>query len=85
MAVQLALALHEQFTVHGDVLEKLKVYRHIGHLLLQDDYDVQAMRSQLCKAQGTWARVGQVLHRENAPLRTSTKINQAIMQSVLLY
>ncbi len=32
-----------------------------------------------------WARVGQVLHRENAPLRASAKFYQAIVQSVLLY
>ncbi len=50
MAVQSALALREQFMVHGDVLEKVKVYRYLVHLLLQDDNDVQAMRSQLCKA-----------------------------------
>ncbi len=71
--------------MHGDILEKVEVYRYLGCLLLQDDNDVQAVRIQLCKAQGTWARVGQVLHRENAPPRTSAKYYQAILQSVLLY
>jgi hypothetical protein len=47
MAVRSALALHEQFTVHGDVLKKVKVYRYLSRLLLQDDTDVQAMWSQL--------------------------------------
>jgi hypothetical protein len=34
-----------------------------------------------------WARVGQVLRKENAPPRTSAKLYQyqAIVQSVLLY
>jgi hypothetical protein len=32
-----------------------------------------------------WARVGQVLHRENTLPRTSTKLYQAIVQSVLLH
>jgi hypothetical protein len=32
-----------------------------------------------------WARVRQVLHRENASPRTSAKFYQAIVQSVLLY
>jgi hypothetical protein len=50
MAVQSALSLHEQFTVHGDVLEKVKVYRYLGHLLSQDNNVVQAMWSQLRKA-----------------------------------
>jgi hypothetical protein len=42
-------------TIHGsgDVLEKIKVYRYLIHLLLQDDNDVQAMWSQLQKVQGT--------------------------------
>jgi hypothetical protein len=67
IAVQSALALRQQFTVHGDVLERVEVFRYLGRLLLQDDDDIQAVRSQLCKARGTWARVGQVLRRENAP------------------
>jgi hypothetical protein len=71
--------------VHGDVLEKVKVYRYLGCLLMQDDNDVRAVRCQLRKARGMWARVGQVLRRKNAPLRTSTKFYKEILQSVLLY
>jgi hypothetical protein len=54
-------------------------------LLSQDDNDIQAVQSQLCKARGTWARVGQVLRKENAPPRVSAKFYKAIVQSVLLY
>ena len=32
MAVQSALALRQQFTVHGDVLEQVKVFRYLGRL-----------------------------------------------------
>jgi hypothetical protein len=85
MAVRSALALCQQFTVHGDVLERVEVFRYFGHLLSQDDDDIQAVRSQLCKARGTWARVGQVLRRENASPRVSAKFYKAIVQSVLLY
>jgi hypothetical protein len=85
MAVCSALALRQQFTVHGDVLERVEVFRYLGRLLSQDDNDIQAVRSQLCKARGTWARVGQVLRRENAPPRVSAKFYKAIVQSVLLY
>jgi hypothetical protein len=53
MAVQSALALYEQYTVHRDVLEKFKVYQYLGSLLLQNNDDFQAMRSQLLKARGT--------------------------------
>jgi hypothetical protein len=71
--------------VHGDVLEMVEVYRFLGRLLLQDGNDVQAVQSQLHKAQGTWTRDGQVLHRESPPPRTSAKFYQAIVQSVFLY
>ena len=40
MAVQSALALHQQFTVHADVLERVEVFRYLGHLLSQDDDDI---------------------------------------------
>jgi len=72
MAVQSALALRQQFTVHGDVLERVKVFRYLVCLLSQDDDDIQAVRGQLCKARGMWARVGQVLRKENVPPRVST-------------
>ncbi len=85
MAVRSALALRQQFTVHGDVLERVKVFRYLGCLLSQDDNDTQAVWSQLCKAHGTWARVGQVLRRENAPPGVSAKLYKAIVLSVLLY
>jgi hypothetical protein len=85
MAVRSALALRQQFTVHGDVLERVEVFRYLGHLLSQDDDDIQAVQSQLCKARGTWARVGQVLRKENAPPQVSAKFYKVIVQSVLLY
>jgi hypothetical protein len=37
MAVQSALALRQQFTVHGDILGRVEVFRYLGCLLLQDD------------------------------------------------
>ncbi len=85
MGVRSALALRQQFTVHGDVLERVEVFRYLGRLLLLDDDDIQAVWCQLCKARGTWARIGQVLQRENAPPRVSAKFYKAIVQSVLLY
>ena len=43
------------------------------------------MNAAPSKARGTWARIGQVLRRENAPPRVSAKFYKAIVQSVLLY
>ncbi len=85
MAVRSALALCQQFMVHGDVLERVKVFQYLGRLLSQDDDDVRAVQSQLCKARGTWAWVGQVLRRENAPPRVGAKFYKVIVKSVLLY
>ena len=49
------------------MLERVEVFRYLGCLLLQDDDDIKAMGSQLRKARKTWARVEQVLRKENAP------------------
>ncbi len=49
-----ALVLCHQFTGHGDVLEKVKVFKCLVRMMAQDDNNVQAMQYQLCKAQGTW-------------------------------
>ena len=64
--------------VHGDVLERVEVFRYLGRLLSQDDDNIKAVRSQLSKARRTWAWVGQVLRRENAPPRVSISLFAAI-------
>ena len=43
LAVSSALALRRQYTVHGDVLERVKVFKYLGCLLVQDDDDAQAV------------------------------------------
>ncbi len=61
-AIDSAIALRCNFKVHGEVLEKVEVF---SRLLAQDDDDVQAVRLQIRKARGVWARVSQVLRAEN--------------------
>ena len=39
LAVSLARALRRQFTVHGNVLERVEVFKYLGCLLMQDDDD----------------------------------------------
>jgi len=41
------------------------VFKYLGHLLTQDDDDIQAVRQQIRKARGIWARGSQVLRGEN--------------------
>jgi hypothetical protein len=62
-AVTSALALRQQFSVNGEALERVEVFKYLGRLLAQDDDDIQGIRAQLQKARGTWAHVGQVLRR----------------------
>ena len=80
-----ALALRRQFTVHEDALECVEVYKYLGCLLAQDDKDAQAIRQQLRKARGVWARVGQVLRGKNTSPRVAAQVYKAGVQAVLLY
>ena len=54
-AVTAALALRQQYTIHGDVLERVEVYKYLGRMMAQDNDDAQAIRAQLRKARATWA------------------------------
>ena len=45
-AIDLAIALRCNFKVHGEVLEKVEVFKYLGRLLAQDDDDVHAVRLQ---------------------------------------
>jgi hypothetical protein len=84
-AVLAALALRKLFHVEGEVLEKVDLFRYLGRILAQDADDVRAVRQQIKKARGIWARVGQVLMTDNTPPQVSAKFYKAVMQSVLLY
>ena len=65
VAVMSALALRQQFSVHGDVLERVEVFKYLGRLFAQDDDEV--ICAQLRKARAALARVGQVLWADNVP------------------
>jgi hypothetical protein len=84
-AIDSAIALRCNVKVHGEVLEKVEVFKYLGHLLAQDDDNVQAVRLQIRKAWGVWARVSQVLRAENTAPRVAAKFYKAVVQSVLLY
>ena len=84
-AVSSALALRPQFSIHGNVLERAKVFKYLGCLLAQDNDNAQAVRKQLQKARGVWACVGQVLCGENTDPRVAAKFYKAVIQAVLFY
>jgi hypothetical protein len=85
LAVLAALALRKLFHVEGDMLEKVDLFQYLGWILAQDDDDIWAVRSQIKKAWGIWARVGQVLKADNTLPKISAKFYKAVVQSVLLY
>jgi hypothetical protein len=85
LAISSALALRCEFTVNETVLEWVKVFKYLGRLLAQDDNDAQAIRQQMRKARGVWARVGQVLRGENVTPRVAAKFYKAVVQAILLY
>jgi len=65
------------FYVEGEVLEGVESFRYLGRILAQDDDDVRAVRSQIQKAQGIGARVGQVLQADNTLPKVSAKFYKA--------
>jgi hypothetical protein len=60
-------------------------FKYLGQLIAYDDADTQAMRSNLRKARGCWARISHVLRAENANARTCGMFYTATVQAVLLY
>jgi hypothetical protein len=84
-AVRSQQALGQLFTAYGEELERVEVFKYLGRLIAYDDANKQAMRSNLRKARGCWARVSCVLRAENASPRTSGVFYKVSMQAVLLY
>ena len=66
-----AEALNERFTAYGTELTTVGVFKYLGRMLAGDDNDTQAVRVQLMKTRGTWARLGKVLQKENVPPQIS--------------
>ncbi len=65
-------------------MECIEVFKYLGCLLAQDNDNTQAIWQQLRKARGVWARVWQVLRRENIAPRVAAKFYEAVIQAVLL-
>jgi hypothetical protein len=85
LAVLVALALRKLFHVEGELLEKVDLFWYLGRILAQDDDDIRAVRQQIKKAKGIWARVSQVLTADKTLPKVSAKFYKAVVQSVLVY
>jgi hypothetical protein len=84
-AVNSARSLDHEFSAYGETLERVEVFKYLGRLLAFDDNDVQAVRSNLKKARGMWARISRVLRTDNISPRVSGMFYKATVQAVLLY
>jgi hypothetical protein len=80
MVVQSELALRQQLTVHGNVLELVDMFQYLNHLLAQDNGDVQTVLALICKAWATWAQVGMFY----ALCWKSLKLEVKMLESCLL-
>ena len=85
VAITLALALWQEFSIHGDVLEQVEVFKNLGSLLPQEDEDIRAIHAQLRKSRATWACVGHVLRSKNASPQVTAKFYKAMVQAMSLY
>jgi hypothetical protein len=74
-----------RFYTYGEELERVEVFKYLGRLLSYDDNNTQAMRANLTKARGCWARVSQVLRAENASPKVCGVFYKATIQAVLLF
>ncbi len=75
----------EEFTVYGDVLEQVEVFKYLGRRLSMTHNNAPAVRAQLVKARRVWARLSMVLRGENASPKVCGIFYRTVVQSVLLY
>ena len=78
-------ALQQTFTAYGAELERVEVFKYLGRLLAYDDNDAQAVRGNLKKARGVWARLSRTIRAENASPRACGTFYKATVQSILLF
>ena len=55
------LASETVFTACGQPLENVSLFKHLGRWLLEDDFDWQAVTSNLKKAHEKWGRISRIL------------------------
>jgi hypothetical protein len=66
-AERMHLAFLQMFTAYGKELERVEVFKYVGRLLAYNNNDTQAVRNNLKKARGVWARLSRMIRAENAP------------------
>jgi hypothetical protein len=78
-------ALQQTFKAYGAELERVEVFKYLGRLLAYDDNAAQAVRGDLKKARGIWARLSHTIRAKNASPCACGIFYKATMQSTLLF
>jgi hypothetical protein len=78
-------ALQQMFKAYGAELERVEVFKYLGRLLAYDNNDAQAVRRNLKKAHGIWARLSCMIRAENASPHACGIFYKATVQSILLF
>ncbi len=63
----------------------MEVFKYLGKLLAYDDNDAQAVRGNLKKARGVWARLSRTIRAENASPHACGIFYKATVQSILMF
>ena len=79
------LALQQTFTAYDGELERVEVFKYLGRLLAYNDNDSRAVRGNIKKARGVWARLSRTMRAENASPRVCGVFYKATVQSILLF
>jgi hypothetical protein len=78
-------ALQQTFTAYGAELERVEVFKYLDRLFAYHDNDAWAVRGNLKKARGIWARLSRTIRAENASPRACGIFYKATVQSILLF
>ncbi len=63
----------------------MEVFKYLGRLLAYNNNDARAVRGNLKKARGFWARLSRTIRAENASPRACGIFYKATVQSILLF
>ncbi len=84
-AKRVHLALQNMFTPYGKGVERVEVFKYLGHLLAYNNNNSQAVHGNLKKVQGIWARISCKLRAENASPHVCSIFYKATVKSILLF
>lgn len=74
-----------EFTINGQKIERVKEFRYLARILIEDDYDSRCIEDQLKRARSRWWCMAKLLKREGANPFQMGRFYMAVVHAVLLY